>query len=53
MQSWLTLCIVFQFPPLREGRLMCMVPLNSLSGYFNSRPCARGDLWLLPAMPWP
>ena len=31
-------------PAPARGATMCMVPLNSLSGYFNSRPCARGDL---------
>ena len=34
--------ILFQFTPLREGRLTAL-PLLSLLFYFNSRPCGRGD----------
>ena len=34
--------IVFQFTPLREGRLVTK-PKNRRPLYFNSRPSARGD----------
>ena len=33
---------VFQFAPLREGRLACH-GLPPPLAYFNSRPCVRGD----------
>ena len=34
---------VFQFPPLREGRRMYLAMIFQQI-YFNSRPCARGDV---------
>ena len=33
---------IFQFTPLREGRLLAFYSLD-LQMYFNSRPSARGD----------
>ena len=35
--------ILFQFPPLREGRLVQGMHEDFVAN-FNSRPCARGDL---------
>ena len=34
--------LLFQFTPLREGRLP-MLPITTCGKYFNSRPSARGD----------
>ena len=34
--------MIFQFTPLREGRLRCCMTWIPKS-YFNSRPCGRGD----------
>ena len=36
-------CCIFQFSPLREGRLIFKQWLSEYA-YFNSRPCVRGDL---------
>ena len=38
------LAILFQFPPLREGRRSSARPPRPC-GNFNSRPCERGDLY--------
>ena len=37
-----TFILIFQFTPLREGRLIS-VTMSEISIYFNSRPSARGD----------
>ena len=34
----------FQFPPLREGRRTRDKAPPATHFYFNSRPCARGDM---------
>ena len=34
---------LFQFTPLREGRLVAHRAGQPALGYFNSRPCVRGD----------
>ena len=39
---WITIRKLFQFTPLREGRRVAY-HLSAASGYFNSRPCGRGD----------
>ena len=36
-------CEIFQFTPLREGRLLQHSPKSAQRVYFNSRPSARGD----------
>ena len=36
-------CEIFQFTPLREGRLHQHSPKSAQRVYFNSRPSARGD----------
>ena len=36
--------VLFQFTPLREGRRKSCLRFGSRTGYFNSRPSARGDL---------
>ena len=36
----------FQFTPLREGRPAVVDALSVLTVYFNSRPSARGDLFV-------
>ena len=35
--------VLFQFTPLREGRLIQLAGTGD-SEHFNSRPCVRGDL---------
>ena len=39
---------IFQFTPLREGRLLAFYSLD-LQMYFNSRPSARGDYFITSA----
>ena len=40
--------LLFQFTPLREGRLHCVSPFLTQPAYFNSRPSARGDAFSPP-----
>ena len=43
---------LFQFTPLREGRLALLSAGVCKSLYFNSRPSARGDICTPPVVEW-